>query len=250
MTRRGPIAWMVNHGVAPNLLMVLLIVGGLLASMTIKKEVFPEFELEIVHVAIGYPGATPEEVERSLLLPMEAALADVDGIDEMTATANEGAGRVSLSLIDGVDVMRAYQDIQQAINAITNLPAAADPPRFSLAGRSRSVMSLQVHGWVDERLLHDVAEDLRAELQAASGISRVELAGNREREVQILLDEEAMHRHGLDHRGLASRIADEALDLASGRLATAEGEWLVTGTSGVVLIDTPAAERGPDDYPF
>ena len=227
MTRRGPIAWMVNHGVAPNLLMVLLIVGGLLASMTIKKEVFPEFELEIVHVAIGYPGATPEEVERSLLLPMEAALADVDGIDEMTATANEGAGRVSLSLIDGVDVMRAYQDIQQAINAITNLPAAADPPRFSLAGRSRSVMSLQVHGWVDERLLHDVAEDLRAELQAASGISRVELAGNREREVQILLDEEAMHRHGLDHRGLASRIADEALDLASGRLATAEGEWLI-----------------------
>lgn len=227
MTRRGPIAWMVNHGVAPNLLMVLLIVGGLLASLTIKKEVFPEFELEIVHVAIGYPGATPEEVERSLLLPMEAALADVDGIDEMTATANEGAGRVSLSLIDGVDVMRAYQDIQQAINAITNLPAAADPPRFSLAGRSRSVMSLQVHGWVDERLLHDVAEDLRAELQAASGISRVELAGNREREVQILLDEEAMHRHGLDHRGLASRIADEALDLASGRLATAEGEWLI-----------------------
>ncbi len=98
MTRRGPIAWMVNHGVAPNLLMVLLIVGGLLASMTIKKEVFPEFELDIVHVAIGYPGATPEEVERSLLLPMEAALADVDGIDEMTATANEGAGSFCFSL--------------------------------------------------------------------------------------------------------------------------------------------------------
>ncbi|MGQ4879752.1 efflux RND transporter permease subunit [Billgrantia sp. LNSP4103-1] len=227
MMRRGPIAWMVHHGVAPNLLMVLLIVGGLLASLAIKKEVFPEFELEIVHVAIGYPGATPEEVERSLLLPMEAALADVDGIDEMTATANEGAGRVSLSLIDGVDVMRAYQEIQQAINAITHLPAAADPPRFSLAGRARSVMSLQLHGWVDERLLHDVAEHLRAELQAAPGISRVELADSREREIQVLLDEEAMRRHGLDHRSLATRIADEALDLASGRLTTAEGEWLV-----------------------
>ncbi|MBN3585847.1 efflux RND transporter permease subunit, partial [Algoriphagus aestuarii] len=95
----------------------------------------------IVNVAVTYSGATPEEVERSLLLPMEAALANVDGIDEMRATANEGAGGISLSLVDGVDVMRVYQDIQQAINAITILPAAADPPRFSIAGRARSVMS-------------------------------------------------------------------------------------------------------------
>src|SRR5690554_869684 len=227
MTRRGPIAWMVHHGVAPNLLMVLLLVGGLLASLAIKKEVFPDFELEIVNVAITYTGATPEEVERSLLLPMEAALANVDGIDEMSATANEGAGRISLSLVDGVDVMRVYQDIQQAINAITILPAAADPPRFSIAGRERSVMNLQVHGWIDERLLHEIGEELRAELQASPGISRVELSGSREREIQVLLDAEAMHRHGFDHRSLANRITEEAMDLASGRLTTAEGEWLI-----------------------
>ncbi|EWH02208.1 hypothetical protein Q427_10005 [Halomonas sp. BC04] len=227
MMRRGPIAWMVNHGVAPNLLMLLLILGGLAASTMIKKEVFPDFELEIIHVAIGYPGATPGEVERSLLLPMEAALADVDGIDELTATANEGAGRISATLVEGIEVMRVYQEIQQAINAITTLPAAADPARFSLAGRSRSVMSLQLHGWVDERLLHEVAEDIRAELQAASGISRVELSGTRDRETQVLLDEEAMQRYGIEHRQLASRIGDEALDLAGGRLATGQGEWLI-----------------------
>ncbi|WP_444999602.1 efflux RND transporter permease subunit [Halomonas mongoliensis] len=227
MMRRGPIAWMVHHGVAPNLLMLLLILGGLMASTTIKKEVFPDFELEIITVAIGYPGATPEEVERSLLLPLEAALAGVDGIDELTATASEGAGRVSASLVDGVEVMRVYQEIQQAVGAITSLPAAADPPRFGLAGRSRSVMSLQLHGWVDDQLLHDLAEEMRAELQASPGVSRVELSGNREREIQVLLDEEAMQRHGLDHRQLANRIGDEALDLAGGRLTTGEGEWLI-----------------------
>ncbi|MDR5891289.1 efflux RND transporter permease subunit [Halomonas mongoliensis] len=227
MMRRGPIAWMVHHGVAPNLLMLLLILGGLMASTTIKKEVFPDFELEIITVAIGYPGATPEEVERSLLLPLEAALAGVDGIDELTATASEGAGRVSASLVDGVEVMRVYQEIQQAVGAITSLPAAADPPRFGLAGRSRSVMSLQLHGWVDDQLLHDLAEEMRAELQASPGVSRVELSGNRDREIQVLLDEEAMQRHGLDHRQLANRIGDEALDLAGGRLTTGEGEWLI-----------------------
>ena len=79
MMRKGPLAWMVDHGVAPNLMMVLFIVGGLMASLAIKKEVFPEFETEIVQVTISYPGATPEDVEQSLLLPVEAAIADVEG---------------------------------------------------------------------------------------------------------------------------------------------------------------------------
>ncbi|WP_422103468.1 efflux RND transporter permease subunit [Vreelandella sp.] len=227
MMRKGPLAWMVDHGVAPNLMMVLFIVGGLMASLAIKKEVFPEFETEIVQVTISYPGATPEDVEQSLLLPVEAAIADVEGIDELTASASEGSGVVSATLIDGVDVMRAYQDIQQSVNAITTLPAAADPPRFTLAGRSRSVVSLQVYGSVGLAALHDAAENVRAELQATSGISRAELSGNREREIQVHLDDEAIERYGLDHQQLASRIAEEALDLASGQLTTAEGEWLI-----------------------
>ena len=168
MMRKGPLAWMVDHGVAPNPMMVLFIVGGLMASLAIKKEVFPEFETEIVQVTISYPGATPEDVEQSLLLPVEAAIADVEGIDELTASASEGSGVVSATLIDGVDVMRAYQDIQQSVNAITTLPAAADPPRFTLAGRSRSVVSLQVYGNVGLAALHDAAENVRAELQATA----------------------------------------------------------------------------------
>ncbi|TVP50338.1 MAG: efflux RND transporter permease subunit [Halomonas sp.] len=227
MSRRGPLAWMVDHGVAPNLLMVLFIVGGLLASLAIKKEVFPEFETEIVQVTISYPGATPEDVEQSLLLPVEAAIANVEGIDELTASASEGSAVLSATLTDGVEVMRAYQDIQQAVNAITTLPNAADPPRFTLAGRSRSVVSLQVYGSVSLAALHDAAEDVRAELQATSGISRAELSGNRDREIQVHLNDEAIERYGLDHQQLANRIAEEALDLASGQLTTAEGEWLI-----------------------
>ncbi|WP_346796166.1 efflux RND transporter permease subunit [Halomonas sp. Bachu 37] len=227
MIRRGPLAWMVNHGVAPNLLMILLIAGGLLASLTIKKEVFPEFETEIVQISMSYPGATPEEIEQSLLLPMEAAVANVEGIDELVSVASEGSAQLNATLIDGVEIMRLYQDIQQAINAVTTFPEAADPPRFTLAGRSRSVVSLQVYGQTDLATLHDAAENVRAELQAASGISRTELSGNREREIQIHLDDQAIERFGLDHAQLATRIGQEALDLASGQLTTAEGEWLI-----------------------
>ncbi|WP_447527876.1 efflux RND transporter permease subunit [Vreelandella sp. TE19] len=227
MMRKGPLAWMVDHGVAPNLMMVLFIVGGLMASLAIKKEVFPDFESETVQVTISYPGATPEDIEQSLLLPVEAAVSNVEGIDELTATASEGSGVVRATLIDGVDTMRVYQEIQQGVNAITTFPGAADPPRFTLAGYSRSVVSLQVYGSASLAALHDAAENVRAELQASSGISRAELSGNREREIQVLLDEEAIERFGLDHQQLAARINEEALDLASGQLTTAEGEWLI-----------------------
>ncbi|MCL7928413.1 efflux RND transporter permease subunit [Halomonas llamarensis] len=227
MIRRVPLAWMVDHGVAPNLLMILLIAGGLMTSLAIKKELFPDFEMEIVTVSISYPGATPEDIEQSVLLPVEAALADVEGIDEFTATANESRGQVRAELTDGVDVMRVYQDIQQAVNAITLLPSAADPPRFTLSGRSRSVLNLQVYGEVGLETLHDAAENVRAELQATSGIARAELSGNRAREIQVHLDNEAIERFGLDHQALAERIGAEALDLASGQLTTPEGEWLI-----------------------
>nr|WP_163502344.1 efflux RND transporter permease subunit [Halomonas socia] len=227
MMRRGPIAWMVHHGVAPNLLMLLLIVGGLMASLTIKKEVFPDFDIEVVQISVSYPGATPEEVEQSILLPVEAELADIEGIDEVTATASEGSASLRATLIDGVEVMRVYQDIQQAVNAITTLPAAADPPRINLAGRSRSVLRLQVHGNVSDRALHDAAEEIRAELIASRGIAKAELSGNREREIQVWLDDQAMRRFDMTHGQLAARIGDEALDLAGGRLSTQEGEWLI-----------------------
>ncbi|QJQ95812.1 MULTISPECIES: efflux RND transporter permease subunit [Halomonadaceae] len=227
MMRQGPIAWMINHGVAPHLLMALLIVGGLMTSLTIKKEVFPDFEIEVVQVSVSYPGATPEEVEQSILLAVEAELSDIEGIDELTSSASEGSASVSATLVDGVEVMRVYQDIQQAVNAITTFPPAADPPRIALAGRSRSVLQLQVHGNVGARALHDAAEDVRGELQATRGISRVELSGNLEREIQVWLDEEAIRRFGMSHSQLATRIGEEALDLAGGRLSTHEGEWLI-----------------------
>ncbi|MCO7245483.1 efflux RND transporter permease subunit [Halomonas sp. Mc5H-6] len=227
MLRKGPLAWMVDHGVAPNLLMILFIVGGLMASLAIKKEIFPAFETEVVQVTISYPGATPEDIEQSLLLPVEAAISDVEGIDELTSSASEGSANISATLVDGIDVMRAYQDIQQSVNAITTLPNAADPPRFTLAGRARSVLSLQVFGQADLGTLHDAAENVRAELQATDGLSRAELSGNRAREIQVLLDDEAIERYGLDHQALANVIGEEALDLASGQLTTDEGEWLV-----------------------
>ena len=224
---RGPIAWMRDHGVAANLLMLCLILGGLWSSTLITKEVFPSFTLENVNVSVSYPGATPEEIEQSLLLAMESAVQDVEGTDEITATAQEGSGSLSIELQDGIETMRAYQDIQQAIDGLTTLPDAADPPRYSLSGRSRAVIELMLHGDSDDLTLRDVGERLRSELLSGSDITKVELSGIRDRQVQVTLDQTALRRYGLDHGDLAARIGNEALNLAGGSLDTRDGEYMV-----------------------
>jgi multidrug efflux pump subunit AcrB len=216
-----------DHGVAANLLMLCLILGGLWSSTLITKEVFPSFTLETVNVSVSYPGATPEEVEQSLLLAMESAAQNVEGTDEITATAQEGSGSLSIELQDGIETMRAYQDIQQAIDGLTTLPDAAEPPNYSLSGRSRAVIELMLHGDGDALTLRDVGERLRSELLSSTGITKVELSGIRDRQVQVTLDQTALRRYGLDHGDLATRIGNEALNLAGGSLDTRDGEYMV-----------------------
>jgi multidrug efflux pump subunit AcrB len=93
---RGAIAYMARNSIAANLLMIILIGGGLWTMYNIQKEVFPQFQLDIVEVSVVYPGAAPAEVEQGIILPIEEAVRGVQGIKEITSTAREGSGGVMI----------------------------------------------------------------------------------------------------------------------------------------------------------
>ena len=90
---------MTRNSVAANLLMAVLLLGGLFGMMRVKQEVFPEFELDVVTVSVPYPGASPEEVEQGIVLALEEAVLGVDGIKRITSSASEGVGTVSALLL-------------------------------------------------------------------------------------------------------------------------------------------------------
>ena len=95
---RGPIAWMARNAIAANLFMVILLGGGIWTAFHIQKEVYPQYELDIVSVSVGYPGAAPAEVEQGILQPIEEAVRGVQGIEEITSQAREGRGSVTIEL--------------------------------------------------------------------------------------------------------------------------------------------------------
>lgn len=225
--KRGAIAWMTEHRVAPNLLMLVLIVGGLFMTTRIKQEVFPPFEVDMINVSVAYPGASPEQIEQGIVLPIEAAVQSIAGIKSMTSTATEGSGAVSLELINGVDKQELYQEIQQAIDAITTFPRDAERPRVSTTAWQRNVMDIVLYGDVSEQALRVAAEQVRDGLLQAPGVSSVELSGVREYEIHIDVDEGRLRAAGLSFAELADIIADNAAERSAGSITTVGGDLLL-----------------------
>ncbi len=224
---KGIISWMVHNRVTPNLLMIALLLGGYYMSSQIKREVFPEFELNTVSVSVAYPGSSPEEVEQGIVLAVEEAIRGIDGIKQVDATANEGSARIVAELRDDADAQKAFQDIRQEVDRITTFPVDAEDPIITLDVIKRQVLRLNLFGDVPERSLREVVEQVRDRLLLSDGISQVDLMAARDYEIEVAVPLENLRKYNLTLAQLA-RILDEAsVEIPGGKLETAAGEVLL-----------------------
>ena len=227
---RGPIAWMTRHRVAPNLLMAVFLIGGFLMARQVKQEVFPDFELDLVTITVPYPGASPEEVERGIVLVVEEAVRGIDGVKETSAIAREGVGVVTAELFDGVDRQKVYQEIQQEVNRVTTFPEEAEEPEVVLAAHWHEVLTVEVYGDVGEWALREAVEQVRDRLLLNPDITQIEVKGARQYEVHVEVPEASLRAYGLTLEGIARTIAATAVELPGGKIETAGGEILLRMT--------------------
>lgn len=130
---RGPIAWMAGNSVVANLLMFVFLVGGLIAGFRVKQEMFPDFTIDTVEISVSYPGASPEEVEDGIVLAVEEAIQDLEGVDEISSTASEGSASISVDIIEGADVTRLWQEIKSEVDRINTWTPRSPSPSTSVA---------------------------------------------------------------------------------------------------------------------
>ena len=223
----GAIAWMAGNSVAANLLMAILLIGGLFIGASIKQEVFPEFSLDYINIRVPYPGASPEEVERGVILVVEEAVQGIEGAKEVTSTASEGGGTVSVEALKGTDIQKLYQDIDKAVTDITTLPVDAENPEISIAARQREVISFAIYGEQKDAVLKGIAETFRTRLLENPEITQVTLEDVRDPEIQIEVSQETLRTYGLTLAQVASRVRNASVDLPGGSLKTQGGELLV-----------------------
>jgi len=223
----GAMRWMAHNPVAANLIMIVCLVGGFLMLGKITQEVYPYTEADIVRIRVSYPGASPEEVEQGLILAVEEAVRGLDGVKEISATADEGRGTVEVELLEGQDLQKLANDIKSEVTRIGTFPVDAEEPEVNIVSRRRNVIDLVLYGQTSEAALHELGELVRDQLLSDPDITQVELDGVRPLEISIEIPQENLRRYNLTLEEVASRLRSAAVDLPGGGIKTASGEILL-----------------------
>ncbi len=215
------IAWFADNTVAANLLMLVILAGGLLTAPHVRQEVFPEYSTDRVVITVPYPGATPEEIEQSINARIEERIAGLEGIKRITSTATEGIGAITVEALPGTDVRELLNDVTSEVDAIDTLPEEAEEPVIRELVARQHVITVAVYGEADEHTLKRVADRIRDELSARDEITQVELSGARPYEISIEVSEEALRTYRLTFDDVADAVRTGSFDLPAG---TVKGE--------------------------
>ena len=221
------VSWMAGNSVAANLLMFVLLVGGLFMGFNVKQEVFPEFSLDIINISVAYPGASPEEVENGIILAIEEAIQDLEGIKEITASANEGFASIIVEADEGVNINRLWQEIKSEVDRISTMPDEAEDPQVTIAARKREVLSLALYGDASETTMRALADQIRDELLMDKGITQVELDGVRDREIHVEISGQVLRRYGITLADVSRVISGASIELGGGSIKTSGGDILL-----------------------
>jgi multidrug efflux pump subunit AcrB len=214
-TNRGPyyavIEWFARNAVAANLLMIILLAGGLYSVITIKKESQPPIDTNFITVSMPFLGSSPEDVEEGILIKIEEAIQDIEGIKEIISTGRRGSGTVQVEVSSGYDVPEVMNEIKSRVDAISTFPENTENPIVSRTRFQQQVNLVSVYGDVDERTLKEYVKQVRNEIVNLPGITRAVILGSRPYEISIEVSEFTLEQYGMT-------LAEVALAVSSARI--------------------------------
>ncbi len=193
-----------KHRVAANLLMVIMIIAGAIGVDRLRTQFFPTFELDIITVSVAWSGATAEDVQEGLTIPIENAIEELAFIESIDATSQFGSASFRIELVEGTNLPQALDDISQRIDQNLALPEGAEDPMVSSLTRYEDITNLLITGPLTPFELQKLALQAEQEL-LARGIRKVDFRGLPTREMQIETTAETLASLGLTLDTLADR---------------------------------------------
>ena len=226
--RRGLVAAFAHNPVAANLVMGVMLAGGLLSALSINTQVFPTIDPGLITITVPYPGATPTEAEEGITRRVEEAVLGIDGVERVLSTASENVGVVTVELKDRADAVKVRNDVETAVDRIADFPPLdAEKADIVVAETVSEVMTLVVSSELGEKALREAAEALEQALLASPAVSLVSLVGARDYEIAIEVREQTLRRHDLSIDRVAAAVRASSLNLSSGEIRTGAGNLLL-----------------------
>ena len=230
---KAVVRWAINNTPAMNILMLGTLLVGLLAGMSLHRETFPRFELEIILVTVPYPGASPDEVESGICQKIEESVRSIDGIKKLTSLAGEGTASVVIELRSDVkNVQKILNEVESEVGRIPSFPELSEEPEIKqLTMRNPAIklgiVSLENELPDAELRLRDVVEKVRDDLLLIPEISVADIQGERDYQIDVEISESALRKHGLTLQSVAQRIRTQNLEMPGGKLTSPSQEFLL-----------------------
>ncbi len=221
------IDWFARNPVASNLLLVMMVVGGLVTAPSVTLEAFPELTTGIITVTVEYPGSAPLEVEEGITVRVEEQLYGLEGIKRISSESSEGVSVVTCELTSDADEDRALEEIKARVDAIDTFPDEAEKPLVELVVGRLQLLNVAVSGEADERTLKRIGQRVRDDIAALPGVNHVVLASVRPYEISIEVSEGALRRYGLTFDQVVTAVRQSSIDLPGGAIKSADGEILL-----------------------
>jgi len=225
------INWFVNNSVAANLFMILILISGYFTLPGILMEIFPAPVLDIVSISVPYPGASPEDIEKSICTKIEENIAGVESVKKIRSTALENQGLIYIELLPGEDISKAKEEIVTIVNAITTFPDQVEKPIISEFKIQSQVMQIAISGDIDEKSLTAIAKKVQDEISILPNITLTTISGVKSKEISIEISENQLKKYSLTFEQIISAVRASSVDIPGGKIESRKNEYLIR-TSG------------------
>ncbi len=220
----GPIAYMAGNGVAANLFMFAIFAAGLVSLTGLEREAWPTIPFNHIEVSIAYPGATPEEIEESIIAKVEEQVNSLDDVLAVKSVAAPGIASIRIEVKSGTDIPLAVDEIESAVARIQSFPTGSERPQIAEMTSRQSIIRLVLYGDIPERSLKELAYQVEDGLAALPTVSLVETSGVRNYEISIEVPLNRLRALGLTLDDVAAAIRRSSLDLSAGRIDTSDAQ--------------------------
>ncbi|QYJ92097.1 efflux RND transporter permease subunit [Shewanella spartinae] len=220
---KGMIAWFARNSVAANLLMIIIIIGGLLTASTIRKQFFPQTETNWVEFSAFYPGAAPQEVEEGITIKVEEALERVQGLKRVITYSNRNSASGYFRIEDSYDPQVVLDEIKSEIDSISSFPDGMERPRVERIKNRQEVFYISLYGDLPPKQLKEFGEKIHDELMQLPLVNITEFYGGLDYEMSIEVSKDKLREYNLSFNDVAKAVRGYSRNMSAGQIKAENG---------------------------
>jgi multidrug efflux pump subunit AcrB len=224
------ISYFIKYPVATNVFILAFVLFGGISVLNLRSSFFPLNESRIINIQLVYPGASPEEMEEGIVLKIEDNLRGVTGIERVTSLSSENSANITVEVDKDFKTEIVLEDVKNAVNRINSFPADMEPPVVFKSEMLNRVITFSISASnISLKSLKQIGRQIEDDLRGINGISKVNLKGFPEEEIEIAVDENTLRAYKLTFTEVANAVKKANLDITGGKIKTDKEEYLIRG---------------------